>query len=176
MDSQSSPRPRRYYIGAVFWALLAWAAVGFDYYDRHYKGVGVLLVSNLGMLSENRAYAMINTRSLISVAKDHYIMLVLRIEDNQTDLWLDRRLEKSKRFLITGSPLQIEMVPSTPFILRIGKGQMVDYFLLLMPQNVEADQIISLSHVKELGGQVLNRVTVFWSQEALDQPSAPAVQ
>src|SRR2546428_9940496 len=97
MDSQSSPRPRRYYIGAVFWALLAWAAVGFDYYDRHYKGVGVLLVSNLGMLSENRAYAMINTRSVISVAKDHYIMLVLRIEDNQTDLWLDRRLEKSKR-------------------------------------------------------------------------------
>jgi hypothetical protein len=176
MEFQSSPRPRRYYTGAVVWALIACAAVGFDYWDRYYRVQNVLLMSDFGVLSENRVYAVVNTRSLTFVAKDHYIMLALRIDDNQTDLWLDKRIEKSSHFLITGGLVQIEMVPSTPFIRRAGKGQMLSYFLLLMPQNVEADQILSLSQVKELGGQVINHMGAMVTQQAFDQPVAPAAQ
>lgn len=175
-NAPDRPPMRRTYIVMAVFLLLVWGAIGFDYYDRHYAKKGELLMADVGVLSGNRVFAVVNTRSLVSMAKDHYIMLILRVEDNQTDLWLDGRLEKSTRFSITGRPVQIELVPSTPFILRVGKGQNVDYFLLLMPQRVDIDQILSLSHAEELGGQVLNQATVFVSQQVFDPPAAPAAQ
>jgi len=172
--SQGRPAMKRPFVSIGILLLLTWAAIGFDYYDRHNGETGssvqmLGVIQMWGVLPGNRAFVDIDTRSFTSVAKDHYLALGILVVDGQVDRLLDRTVEKSSPFFINGDRMSIEMIPSVTFLARLGSAGMVEYFLLLVPKNITLDQILSLSDVGVLGGRLLATGGARWSAKQNSQ-------
>lgn len=160
-ESQGAVTMRRRYVIMGVLLLLTWAAVGFDYYDRRYAGsndrsYGVVdAPEEWGILPGNLVSVVVDTARLTSAAADYYLVLAIRVADNQVDQAFDRTIEKSQAFLINGGRVRMEMKLSDAFIARLGARGMLQCFVLLMPRSVSIEQILSLADVTMLKGRVV---------------------
>jgi hypothetical protein len=106
----------------------------------------------------------VNSRQLIDYRDKYKMMLIVRCPYGYIDSVTDTAIEKSILYTITGdiTPLVILMPPKIEHLRVIPptetKGEfsvMVDFLLVIIPNNLSAEQIRSLSDVGNLGGRII---------------------
>jgi hypothetical protein len=153
-------------------ATIAFVAYAVDISDRlgwvNFSETGVFtldLVKSWG--SVGAAYRMtIDSQPLLNYKRDFKLMLIVNVPYSNIDRMTDDAVEKSAMFTITGdtTTLAIPSYPA-PGHLRIiippnykvgdDVNILVDFNLVVIPNNSPIEQIKSLSDVERLGGKII---------------------
>jgi hypothetical protein len=105
----------------------------------------------------------LNTAELSPFAKDFFLMIIVRVLDNSAEALTDTRIAKSSLFAITGEVRTIQVDLSKDFIARsdaVSKrhDQMsLQFYLVLIPKHIRAEQVLTVADVVAVGGQQLQR-------------------
>jgi hypothetical protein len=111
---------------------------------------------------DNSLFMTVNSRYLLNY-KDHFkLMLVLHIPYANIDRMTDAAIEKSSLYIITGSithlPIAAPAMKQLRVIPPITNGEfnvLMDFNLVIVPNDTSAEQIRSLSDVERVGGKII---------------------
>jgi hypothetical protein len=147
---------------------IAIAAYTLDVGDR----LGLISLSETGDLillwgERGDAWAMtVNSRRLWDYRDKFKMMMVLEVPHANIDRMTDTSIDKSTTFTITGDLVNLAVpIPATLHHLRVLPpsnskvgdtfSEMVDFNLVLIPNNLLPEQITSLADVERLGGKIV---------------------
>jgi hypothetical protein len=147
---------------------IAIAAYTLDVGDR----LGLIKLSETGDLIQswgqrvNNFYMIVNSRRLWDYKDNFKMVLVLEIPYAHLDKMTDTSIEKSTTYTITGDVINVAASLPTPHHLRVIATQpnvkvgdevrlMMDFNLVIIPNNILPEQITSLSDVGRLGGKIV---------------------
>ena len=146
---------------------IAIAAYTIDISDRF----GWIKLSETGELvpgwgrRDGTLFVLVNSRLLHSYKDNFKMMLILNVAYADIDRMSDTAIEKSAMFTITGDPTNIAAPLPSPRNLRVVPppnskiGDLFDvlmnFNLVVVPNNSSSEQIRSLSDVERVGGKIL---------------------
>jgi hypothetical protein len=161
MEPEQKQRPIRPILIVAALMLTTWAAVGFNYYDRHYRTAPVAVTMQGWGISPipGSLYpsftAQVDTQPLVSNAKDYKLLLIARNNWANVDRLTDTAIEKSGLYSIDGSGLTMQFIGKG--VIRWGLNS-VNYgqlYVAMIPSDVSADQITRLADVEKVGGKII---------------------
>jgi hypothetical protein len=138
--------------------LTAWGAVLFGYFHQQPQTRTSLALS-WGIEGPPLAYVLVADGSrLMPYAKTHKLMLLVRSVYATVDRLADKNIETSQHYTISNSPVSVGF---------ISKGQinfpnpraLLEYNLILIPNEVAPEQVTSLAEAERLGGRILESPT-----------------
>jgi len=106
----------------------------------------------------------VNSRLLLGYQDKFNMMLIIELPYTDIDKMTDTHIEKTSLFSITGNVTTMSVVPSIghlrvvpPPNAKVGDifDRLVGFSLVLLPNNLSAEQVESLSDVQKLGGQII---------------------
>lgn len=157
LEQSVSRGPMRW--APLIFVVIAWSAVAFDYYDRHYRSpVNVALIEEYGWISQNNQSALhmaVDGRKLSDLADGYKLLFIARTVFANVDKMSDPFLAKSVLYTITPEPISLA-IPSPKLRINVGQINTVEFDLVALPTQFSADQITTLSDVQRLGGKVLD--------------------
>lgn len=161
MSALFSPSNRRFWIMAAF-PILAWMAVGFDYYDRHESVpiiAGLPVIASWGTGGKPFTYTMtINAAPLGQFKNKFKIMEIVRNNFSNVDRLSDKAIEKSQVYAIEGETIVLQHQSEQKLRFVVGQPNIVEFDLVLVPSQISANDIASLSDVAKSGGRILGSV------------------
>jgi hypothetical protein len=113
-------------------------------------------------------FVLVNSQLLREYKDNFKMMLILNVPYTDTDRMTDTAIEKSEMFIITGEPTYISVpllpkhkfrvVPPPNINVKAGDvvSVMMNFNLVVVPNNSSAEQIRSLSDVERVGGKILS--------------------
>ncbi len=135
---------------------------GHDYYDRHSQPFGPeAIVESWGAAATAGArtptYTVVVDMTRVQrYAEKYKAMLVVRNGSwENVDAFNDTAIEKSVLYTIDGPKLQISFQGNGNIKFAAGLPSEVLFYVVLLPNNIRADQITRLSDVKSLGGRII---------------------
>jgi hypothetical protein len=149
-------RPRMVLAGLAF---VAWGAVAFGYYDRHYGSSSETaidafsLVHEWGTKPENTFYLTANTKPLLNYKAKYKLVLILRGMFSTIDRMTDTAISKSAPYTITGD--KVILAKSNPLLNGHPGENYIEYDLVMIPLDFSEAQITSLADVERIGGKIL---------------------
>lgn len=187
MESPGRPQPRRYLTGAVLWALVAWAAVGFDYWDRHFRSQqGV--ASSLATVADQAVLlgwgspmpfctASINGATLMELRDKYAVAFVCGLPQDGVDKFEDKKVTVSPLYTIRAEaiPIRITYGPEMKQyaeedlkktlelkgMSEVPQGTTVTnpqwYEVVVLPKQIDVSDIHRLSDVIRYGGKILSQ-------------------
>jgi hypothetical protein len=149
----------------VLWIVLpiAIGAYTLDVGDR----LGWIELSEKGDLIQswghtgNALYMTVNSRKLWDYKEKFKMMLVIEIPYSNVDRITDTAIDKSTAFTITGDAVNVAALLTSPTHLRPPNNNpsqisvMVEFNLVLIPNDLRPEQITSLADVQRLGGKIV---------------------
>lgn len=150
----SAKPPRRPLVIIGLFMLLTWAAVGFDYYDRHYGQLPPLYVDDWGIGPGDVFYAIFNSAPLVRYKSDHKVLLILRVPYADIDPMTDTAIAKSDAYSITGQEMTLAKAKPT-LRAQLGKMINVDYYVVLLPSDIPPEKISSIGDIERFRGNIL---------------------
>ena len=140
--------------------LLTWAAVAFDYVDRHYLSVPQPedYIQEYGVKGVDNVVSYIikvNTKQLLQYSEAYKLAFVIRVPYADRDRMTDTAIEKSGLYTITGSTIILAHPSSSILRFAINQVNPIEYTLILLPSKLTIEQISSLGDVEHIGGRIL---------------------
>jgi hypothetical protein len=137
---------------------LAWAAVGYDFYDRRFSGTGTPELPGLtyGYDNPSSNYFMdVDTKELEQYGDNNRLLLVVRVVYADVDRMTDKVLSKSGLYSIDGQKIRL-VAPDSPLRSRLRVGHNAyEHSLVLLPPNILPENITDLADVKTVSGKIL---------------------
>jgi hypothetical protein len=156
-NAGGSHRARRVGFPVVI-AVIAWAAVAFDYYDRHSQPLPPRPeVIQLYGMSPSGFIAHVDTRPLLSHRHDSRLILIVRVIYTDVDRMTDTAIAMSAPYTITGDPTDLAVVVNMDTKLKLSSvlPNSIEYDVALLPSTFSADKITMLSDIERLGGEIV---------------------
>jgi hypothetical protein len=103
----------------------------------------------------------LDTSALKHFAQDFSLMIIVRVADNSIETLTDTGIAKSALFTITGEIRTVQVNMSEDFIARSDavsrnhNEMSLQFFIVLIPQRIRAEQILTINDVTAVGGQQL---------------------
>jgi hypothetical protein len=153
--SVSARYDRRLLISACL-VIAAWGAAGFDWYSRHFATTAYNdAILDWGNEPPDVFYMTANTARLADFSATDRMMLLVRIGYTNIDKMTDTKIEKSIPFTINGEVIRMSLAGTNNLRLMPKVDLWVEYDLILLPNQFEADKVSSLSDVQKLGGVII---------------------
>ena len=109
-----------------------------------------------GTAPPNKMGVVVDTNKLLDKQKSYHLLLVGRPADHTLDAKRDTGIIKSSIFGIAGGLLPMEAVISQEQLQRMANnGGWLEFYLVILPKDIEVDQIKVLEDAENHGGQVL---------------------
>jgi hypothetical protein len=151
----------RFWIATIF-PLLAWCAVGFDYYDRHYNVPLVVHVAGWGVSTGTGELtptytALVETQPVMRYQKQDKLILIARNAWAGTDRLTDTVIEKSAPFSIDDGAVQLQFKGKGIIKYAAGRMNSIELYIVMLPNEISPDQITRIADIEKVGGVVLAR-------------------
>jgi hypothetical protein len=145
---------------------IAIAAYTIDVFDR----LGWIKLSETGDViqgwgrHDGALFITVNSRLLLGYQNKFKMVLIIELPYTDIDKMTDTHIEKTALFSITGNVTTMSVVPSIghlrvvpPPDAKVGDifDRLVGFSLVLLPNNLSAEQVESLLDVQKLGGQII---------------------
>lgn len=169
-ESRSMVSTRRWpIIGVALMTVIAWAAVGFDFYDRHFgSSLKREAIMSWGAVGQQLhpgdpfgppVYTLLIDGSALQEYKDKFnAMLIVRVPYSNVDRLSDPAIEKSVLYSIENGPMPLAHPSDGRLKFPGGQLTYVEFNLALLPKTITADQIMRLQDVSSLGGILVAKV------------------
>jgi hypothetical protein len=113
-----------------------------------------ITMTQWGCLTNGRMFADVQVNPPIPSNAPFHMMLIWRVVDNAIDELEDVQIEKSTLRSMSEAGQTIELAVSQDFLQRAYRLKMVHVILVVLPGAVAPAQIMKLSDVTRLGGQI----------------------
>jgi len=135
--------------------VLAWVAAGTDYYDRHYGSTAnAELIGEYGWSVQNALYMTADGSKLSDYADKYKLLFIARTSFSNVDRMTDPLIAKSISYTITPGPIALSIL-APKLRANVGQMNMVEFDLVVLPNQFSPDQISTLADVQRLGGKIL---------------------
>jgi hypothetical protein len=133
----------------------------FDVADRlgAFATVSQAVVSDYGIRPAAVAFMVVNPKALPKHNGKFNLLLIVRVHFAITDPFRDTGIEKSTLYTISDYPIILSVKLSEDFVRRVTATNPVttELNLVMLPISLLPDQVLSLSDVTRLGGQIVAR-------------------
>ena len=153
MQNDQQPRRRHPTLVIGLFMVLTWAAVAFNYYSR--PPVSPAQFVSYGLVGQNQFQGVVQFHNW-SDYKNYKAILITRTIFSDRDRMTDPWIAKSIPYTIDGPALALLTI-SKGEQMRFASEQnnLIEYNFAVLPANILPEQIISLSDVAKVGGQIL---------------------
>ena len=112
-------------------------------------------VLSWGLTPQGAYYAIFNGNLIHQYAKTEKLMLILRVGFADRDKSTDQEIEKSSVYSIVDGAETLAHPPSMRLRFLVGFPNNLEFDIVVIPNDISADKILSLSDVELLGGKLL---------------------
>jgi hypothetical protein len=179
------PSTKRFWIMAAF-PILAWLAVGFDYYGWH-RGTQPFTTAIVEWNAGGQplhpgdqygplVYTVTVDASSLQPYKDEFnALLIVRIGYANIDRPTDTMIEKSVPYTIENRTFRISHPSDGKLRYMPGQPSVIEFNLALIPKTVTPDQITRLQDVTMVGGMIVQTVAQIRTVAPATQSPATSV-
>lgn len=175
MEPDPKKQPHRPIFIIAGFMVLTWAAVAFDYYDRHYMqppSEDSFIISFGEIPGPNPVFdVQVDSEPLKQYSGKYRLMLIVRKIFIDRDRMTDTHISKSGLYTIDGSKFTLGASPMADGPMLTYGTNNIEHDLVLVPIGVEPAKITKLEDVTVVGGKIIfSRASTLTALQPLAQP------